>query len=162
MHESCTSCHVMRKRLLRRAGNSWSVASSRFRSALSSSNAANLPQCTPCEDALTARALPNCWEPSCLSSPVVLCPALEDSLVNASNTSDLTGGATSVAISGSSSESNCVGVLNTLLATFLAEQPEKNLRVPLGGFPGHVWRWVLSPASASIHNSPHWTVVVST
>ena len=112
-----------------------------FRSVSSSSNAANLPQCTPCEDARTARALPNCWEPSCLSSPVVLCPALEDSLAsesaivrsNASNTSDLTGGATSVAINGSSSESNCVGVLTTRLATFLVEQPEKNLRVPLRG-----------------------------
>ena len=86
MQESCTasSCHVMRKRLLRRAGNSWSVASSQFRSVSSSNNAANLPP-----------------------SPVVLCPALdvsESAIVrsNASNTSDLTGGATSVAISGSS------------------------------------------------------------
>ena len=51
---------------------------------------------------------------------------------NASNTSDLTGGATSVAINGSSSESNCVIVLTTRLATFLAEKPEKNLPVPLG------------------------------
>ena len=87
-----------------------------------------------------------------LSSPVALCPALGDSIVKSRFQP------TFVAINGSSSESNCVGVLTTRLATFLAEQPEKNLRLPLRGASPATCGAGFCPLRLPLsNNSPHST-----